>query len=53
MDFALPQRNRYFQHEKYANPNLKRFGDYPTDLAPETMPMAMTLPIRLGDARPA
>ncbi len=29
----------------YATSKLKRFGDYPTDLKPESMPACMTLPI--------
>jgi TnpA family transposase len=29
----------------YATSKLKRFGDYPTDLKPETMPTRMTLPL--------
>jgi hypothetical protein len=30
----------------YATRNLKRFGDYSTERAPEAIPMAMTLPRR-------
>ena len=29
----------------YATSKLKRFGDYPTDLKPESMPTCMALPI--------
>jgi Tn3 transposase DDE domain len=29
----------------YATSNLKRFGDYPTDLTPEPVPAIRTLPI--------
>ena len=29
----------------YATSNLKRFGDYPTDLQPESMPTCTTLPL--------
>ena len=29
----------------YATSKLKRFGDYPTDLKPESMPTCMTLPL--------
>lgn len=29
----------------YATSNLKRFGDYPTDLKPESMPTCTTLPL--------
>jgi hypothetical protein len=37
----------------YLTSNLKRFGDYSTELAPEAIPMAITLSIRIGGASPA